>query len=327
MNYESEKLRHIIYRSKDSVVKKWLKPPYNIDGWRFDVGFCMARMDECQMHHEVWSGIRKSVKEVNPGAYIVGEHWTDCTEFLQGDKWDACMNYFGFGLPVRWFAGEKNHFVNRMKDFGLTPSSCTAEGLKKMFMQNLARLPYQIALVQYNMYDSHDISRLHNHKDISFETRRGVIIMQFTFPGAPAIYYGDEITLDGTTETVEGCRYPMVWDEDLQDKNCLNLHRVLCRLKQKGEALQSGGFKILYAKGYVISYARFTDKRAYIVVCSQEKDSVEVDIPAIVIGMTDDSRVTEVFGRFSDTKVQNGALKVKLKPCETLLFEVVFPQN
>jgi len=328
LNYESEKLRDIIYRLDDSVVKKWLKPPYNIDGWRFDVGFCMARMDERQMHDEVWPEIRKSIKEVNPKAYIAGEHWTDCTEFLQGDKWDACMNYFGFGLPVRWFAGENSHFASKMKGLGLIASKCTAEMLKKMFMQNLARLPYQIALVQYNMYDSHDISRLHNHESISVETRRGVIIMQFTFPGAPAIYYGDEVSINGTTQTVEGCRYPMVWEESRQDKDCLNFHKILCRLKQKEDALQSGGFKILYAKGYVISYARFTDKKAYVVVCSQEDGTVEADIPAVLIGMTDDSKITEVFGRAdkNNTKVQNGFMRVKLKPCETLLYEIIFPE-
>ncbi|AGC67978.1 maltodextrin glucosidase MalZ [Thermoclostridium stercorarium subsp. stercorarium DSM 8532] len=324
LNYRSQKLRDIIYRAENSVVRKWLKPPYNIDGWRFDVGFCMARMDEYQMHQEVWREIRKSIKEVNPRAYIVGEHMTDSMEFLRGDMWDACMNYFGFGFPVRWFAGENSHFDQRVKAFGLKASRCTAERLANMFMQNLARLPYQMALVQYNMYDSHDISRLHNHSGISYETRRGVIIMQFTFPGAPAIYYGDEISINGTTQSVEGCRYPMVWDEELHDKNCLEFHKVLCQLKQREKALQSGGFKILYAKGYVISYARFTDTKAYIVVCSQEDKAVNVDIPAVYIGVTDSSKITEVFGRFRNTCVQNGILKVELQPYECLLYEVIF---
>jgi alpha-glucosidase len=62
------------------------------------------------------------------------------------------------------------------------------------------------------MFDSHDIPRLYNNPDISFESYRAAVIMLFTFPGSPSVYYGDEAGLDGHVNTVEGCRYPMQWD-------------------------------------------------------------------------------------------------------------------
>lgn len=322
LNYTSEKLREVIYRSEDSVVKKWLKPPYNIDGWRFDVGFCMARMDECQMHHEIWPEIRRSIKGVNPNAYIVAEHWTDSREFLNGDEWDATMNYFGFGRPVRQFAGEPDEFLKRLMGNGLISARRKAEGLAAMFMQQLSRLPYQIASVQYNLYDSHDISRLHNNPDISYESRRAAIIMQFTFPGAPSIYYGDEISLDGHVKTTEGCRYPMKWDADDQDEDCLQLHKTLAHLKREEEALRSGGFKILYARDYVISYARFTDEKAFITVCSQDQNAVLVKIPVVLVGISGNPGVREIFGRTAARHMEDGMLAVELKAQESLLFEV-----
>lgn len=321
LNYTSAELRDIIYRSEDSVVRRWLKEPYSIDGWRFDVGFCTARKDEAQLQHEVWPEIRKSVKGINPAAYIMGEHWTDNREFLGGNEWDASMNYFGFGRPVRGFAGEADELVKRLGEYAPPPSGMRAEGVAAMFMQHLARLPWQLASLQYNLYDSHDISRLHNNSGITYESRRAAIIMQFTFPGAPGIYYGDEISLDGHTLTVEGCRYPMEWDAAVQDGACLELHKTLARLKREEDALQTGGFKILYAKAYVLSYARFTSQKAFITVCSQDTEPVRALIPAALVGVADDWTITEIFGRTPSLTPANGILDIKLNPHESLLLQ------
>ena len=73
LNYTSDALREIVYRGENSVLKKWLKPPYSIDGWRFDVADVFARNDAVQLAHELWPEIRKSIRQVNPQAYILAE--------------------------------------------------------------------------------------------------------------------------------------------------------------------------------------------------------------------------------------------------------------
>lgn len=323
LNYSSEKLRDIIYRSNDSVIQKWMNPPYGIDGWRFDVAYCMARRNELQLHHQVWPEIRKVIKGINPEAYILAEHMTDCIEFLNGFEWDASMNYFGFGRPVRQFLGEPDEFVKRLAGYNFKSKRIGAEEMAIMFMQHLARLPHQLSSIQYNLFDSHDVPRLHNNPDISFESYRAAVIMLFTFPGTPSIYYGDETGLDGHIHTVEGCRYPMQWDENRQRSEFLSLYRTLAHLKRNEDALQTGGFKILYSKDNVISYARFNEQKAFIAVCSQDKRSVSVSIPAGLVGVNEKSVVTEVFDRNCGLKFSGGMLEVKLEPYESVLIQAI----
>ncbi len=321
LNYSSEKLRDVIYRAEDSIVRKWLKPPYSIDGWRFDVAYCMARKNEAQLHHEVWPEIRRAVKGINPEAYILAEHMTDCIEFMNGSEWDASMNYFGFGRPVRQFVGELDEYVKRLEKYDFKSSKRRAEDLAKMFMQHLARLPYQLAVIQFNMFDSHDIPRLHNNPNISFESYRAAVIMLFTYPGTPSIYYGDEIGLEGNINSMEGCRYPMQWDKRKHKREFLKLYSTLAHLKQIEEALQTGGFKILYARDYIISYARFTENKAFIVVCSQNDAAAIVYIPVRLVGVQGFSCITEIFGRRSFRTMKDGTLEVQLQSKESLLIE------
>ncbi|NLU52356.1 MAG: alpha-glycosidase [Clostridiaceae bacterium] len=320
LNYTSEALRNIIYRSEDSVVRKWLKPPFNIDGWRFDVAFCMARRDEIQLHHEVWTEIRKVIKETNPDAYILCEHWTDYLEFMGGKEWDASMNYFGFTRPARQFAGEQDIFVNRLSSYGIKQSKANARQIAKIIRQHMARLPYEMALLQFNLIDSHDIHRLHNNPEVSFERYCAVVKMLFTYPGTPSIYYGDEVGIGGHLGSDPGCRYPMIWEEEKQNKEYFDLYKTLCHLRTTEKALQTGGFKFLYIDEGVLSYARFTLDKAFIFVASMDLSDREVEIPADTIGLKHSSCIREVFGKDSITNM-NGTLKVRLKPEESLLIE------
>jgi len=320
LNYTADALRSIIYGSDNSVVRKWLKPPYNIDGWRFDVAFCMARKDEIQLHHKVWTEIRQAIKETNKDAYIVCEHWTDYLEFMGGKEWDASMNYFGFTRPARQFAGDQDIFVKRLAHYGIRQEKANARQIAKIFSQHLARIPYEMALLQFNLIDSHDIYRLHNNPEISFDRYCSVVKMLFTYPGTPSVYYGDEAGIDGHMDSDPGFRYPMVWEEEKQNQKYNHLYKTLCHLKRNEKELQTGGFKFLYVDDSVISYARFTLNKAYILVASMDNSCRNVQIPADTIGLKNSSSVKEVFDQGDITNI-NGILEINLKPEESLLIK------
>lgn len=295
LNYTSQDLRNIIYQGKDSLVKKWLKPPYSIDGWRFDVADTMARNDEIQLHHEVWPGIRKSIKEENKEAYILAEDWSDHAEFMKGNEWDSAMNYFGFGMPVRAFVGQDDLTFRTNKKLNAVRSKMTAKALANRFRDHLGKLPFVMWQDQFNLFDSHDTPRLHNHKDLSFDDYRSAVIMMFTMIGAPNMYYGDEAGIDGRINDMEGCRYPMPWNKDIKSTKYYKLYSKLAHLKTSEEALQDGGFKILSEEGYVLSFARFTKNDLFIIICSTDDEDRNVRVNLKSFGDFHIKSASEIF--------------------------------
>lgn len=319
LNYTSEELRKILYKDDYSVVKKWLKPPYNIDGWRFDVADIMARNGLIQLHHEVWPEIRNSIKETNKDAYILCEDWTDCSEFLKGDEWDSAMNYYGFGRPFREFAGEGDSFNRRDKTFPIIKTS--AETLKNRIVDYLGRLPYVIQENQFNLFDSHDIGRLHNNPEISYADYKGCVISLFTMIGAPNMYYGDEANLDGD-ETNEGCRHPMPWHRDFEKDEQFKLYQTLCHLKTTEDALINGGYKFLDCHDYVFSFIRFNLDEGFITVNSRNDDNVVIDLPLNDFGFKLNLPETDIFGTKLNYELINDIVKLTVLPHSSMLIKV-----
>lgn len=105
LNYEdSVKLEnYILY-----IGRKWVSPPYNVDGWRLDVAADLGRSNE--YNHDFWKKFRTAVKDANPSALILAEHYGDPSDWLKGDEWDTVMNYDAFMEPITWFlTGMEKH--------------------------------------------------------------------------------------------------------------------------------------------------------------------------------------------------------------------------
>ncbi|SHF34638.1 alpha amylase N-terminal ig-like domain-containing protein [Caloramator proteoclasticus] len=321
LDYRSQKLRDIIYRSPNSVLQTWLKPPYNIDGWRLDVANNMARKDEIDVSNEVWIELRQHLKETKSDMYLLAEHWADTSKYLQGDKWDAAMNYYGFQRPVRDFIGDIDVYLTRTH-IPLKSKHKDAVKLAKQLSQHLAQLPYQVKMNQFNLLDSHDVHRLHIMPHIDFETYRCAVVMLFTFPGVPSIYYGDEVAIEGDLRYGEGCRYCIPWEEDKWNKNHYNLYKKLAHLRTKEDVLKNGGFKILYAEGSIIAFARFNNEKAFITVVSMENADKEVSINGRLIGVTDKSSINEVFNEKNAYICKDGIVNLKVSANKAYLYEI-----
>ncbi len=284
LNYTSGRLRDILYRREDSLLKKWLKAPYDIDGWRFDVADVMARNNELQLAHEVWPEIRKSIKEEKEDAYILAEDWGDCAEYLRGNEWDSPMNYFGCARPVRQFVGEVDLFHAHMEELRQVHYRPSAKDTAERIREHLMKLPFCIRQVQFNLLDSHDTPRLHNNPEISEAAYQCALLLLFTLPGAASIYYGDEAGICGRTEDVEGCRYPMPWDKDFKREASYYLYHTLSMLRQGNPAFSDGGFQFFHEQGRVLGYARFYGGEVYLTVCSMDESGQEVRLPLKAYG-------------------------------------------
>lgn len=297
LNYGSPKLRDIIYRKKDSVLKKWLSQPYVIDGWRFDVADCLARNQIIDVHEEVLEELRTHLKDEKKEVYLLAEDWVDCSDDLQGNRWDATMNYFGCARPIREFVGEVDLFLARDKELGKNRSKMTAKQLASRIRQFYGKLPGAIQYQMFNLLDSHDVARLHNNNQIQQQEYEMAVKLMFTLPGTACVYYGDEVALAGSTVAVEFCRNPMDWDWEQKKaaKERFSFYQKVISLKRTSEALADGGFQILSEDGYVLSYARFTSEELIIVIASMEEEERDVTIPLMNFGFDTDDILEEVF--------------------------------
>lgn len=314
LNYGSQKLRDIIYRKKDSVLKKWLLPPYDIDGWRFDVAECLARNQVIDVHGEVIEELRMQLKGEKKDVFLLAEDWVDCSEDLQGNRWDSTMNYYGCARPVREFVGETDLFLARDKELGKNRSKMTAKQLASRIKQFYGKLPGAIQHQMFNLLDSHDVARLHNNSQISRQNYETAVIIMFTLPGTACVYYGDEIALMGGIEAVEFCRNPMdwKWEEREEARDRFAFYQTIISLKRNAKALEDGGFQILSEEGYVFSYARFTEKELIIVIASTDDECNETIIPLENFGFENHDISRDIFGRSVAAEIVKGGIKVHI---------------
>ncbi len=289
LNYEgSEKLYNYIL----GVAKKWLLPPYCIDGWRLDVAADLGYTKE--FNHVFWRDFRDAVKSVNPEAIVLAEHYGDPSDWIEGDQWDTVMNYDAFMEPVSWFlTGMEKHSDEFRRDLlGNSKSFFDA------MTHNMSRFHIQSLQVAMNELSNHDHSRFltrTNHRvgrlntlgsesanqGINKGIMREAVMIQMTWPGAPTIYYGDEAGLCGWTDPDNRRSYP--WGEE--DTALIDLHKVLIAIHKSYNALKTGSIKFLYGEYQVISYGRWDENDKFIIVINNHYESKDLEIPVWEIGI------------------------------------------
>ncbi len=283
LNYEeSPKLEEYIL----GVAKKWLNPPYNVDGWRLDVAADLGFTQE--YNHEFWRKFRMAVKETNPDALILAEHYGNANSWLQGDQWDTLMNYDAFMEPVTWFlTGMEKHSDEYREDlYG------NAEVFRDAMVYHMANFYAPSLQTAMNELSNHDHSRFltrTNQKvgrvntlgsDAASEGinkgifREGVVI-QMTWVGAPTIYYGDEAGVCGFTDPDNRRTYP--WGEE--DHSLLSFYREAISIRKENPVLTFGSTVFLKLEYQFLSYGRFSEKEQIIVVVNNGKEPIEVNIP------------------------------------------------
>lgn len=273
------------------VAEYWIKE-VGIDGWRLDVAN--------EVDHQFWREFRQVVKKANPEAYILGEIWHESSNWLQGDQFDAVMNY---------------PFTHATHDF-FVDGSTDAEGFSHAIGKQVARYPRQANEVAFNLLDSHDTARLITLcKDDQRKMKLAVVFM-LTFTGTPCIYYGDEIGLTGGHDPE--CRKCMEWDPSKQDHELFKFYQDLIKLRLNHRALRTGTFTFLSSEagGTTLAYAREDEQDRFIIVMNNDPKKQSVTVPLA------ESRLKEVHSE-ETYMIKNGVLNVELLPYSYMIFQVI----
>lgn len=323
LNYFSFGLREIIYEGENSVVKKWLKQPYNIDGWRFDCGDIVACNNVSNIQHKIWNDIRKAVKSVDTEKYIMAEHWTDASDFLQGKEWDASMNYFGFTRPIRKLLGDSDYYHLDEEASGLMSNKIfTGEDFVNQYCEYTSKLPFVIQQNMFNLLDSHDLPRLHTIDKICRQDYVSTLVVMFSIIGTPSIYYGDELEIEGFGKFIwESCRFPMPWKRENEQTELFKIYSKLTEIKTSKVALSEGGMKVIYCKKNVFAFARIADKQIIITVCSFDDEISEVKFSIKQFGKMDIKVHKDLLGNELNYMCMDGIVSMMLKPHSVYLIE------
>jgi glycosidase len=283
LNTDNPQVREFIMR----VAEHWLR--LGIDGWRLDVPAEIKTPG-------FWEEFRRRAKAINPDAYIVGEIWEPAVEFLRGDRFDAVMNYL-FADSTIAFAGGPRVAPEVIGGKSYKPDmNLDAPGYAKRIAWILGLYPWEIQLAQLNLLDSHDASRVITLCGGDGDSVHLATLLLMTYPGAPSIYYGDEIGLEGggpdhdIRRTFPWSR-PEAWKRDV-----LNYHKELIALRKAHPALRRGTYHVLYAKGHCYAFARKLEGDVLLVAVNAGEKPHEIQIPVKDL-MAEGATLRAVYGK------------------------------
>ena len=280
LNYEGS---HELHDYILHIGRKWVSSPYNADGWRLDVAADLGHSTE--YNHSFWQDFRKAVKEANPDAIILAEHYGSPAQWLLGNEWDTVMNYDAFMEPLTWFlTGMQKHSDDFRKDqLNNAGNFCGA------MMYHNASMTMQSLQITMNELSNHDHSRFLTRtnrtvgrtatkgpeaaeQDIDKSVMREAVLFQFTWLGAPTIYYGDEAGLCGWTDPDNRRSFP--WGHE--DEEMIDFHKQMIRIRKLYPEFKNGSIMMLKSAEGLISFGRFCkDGQSAVFINNNDEDVTE----------------------------------------------------
>ncbi len=304
LNYEeSRKLYDYIMK----IGRKWVSPPFSVDGWRLDVAADLGHSSE--FNHQFWRDFRDNVKDANPDAIILAEHYGDPSSWLEGDQWDTIMNYDAFMEPLTWFlTGMEKHsdeYNGALYGDGV--------GFFRSMYYHMTRMQTSSVMTAMNQLSNHDHSRFLTRTNqmvgrigtvgaelasygIDYGVFRSAVMIQMTWPGAPTLYYGDEAGVCGWTDPDNRRTYP--WGNE--NYELIEFYSYMIYLHKHLPALRRGSLKQLLADRQLIAYGRMHQENKCVVVVNNRGDWREVRVPVWELGITDTDEIIRVMLTLQD---------------------------
>ena len=310
LNYENSSAA---YEAVMDIAKKWVSPPYNCDGWRLDVAADLGYSKE--FNHKFWQDFRKTVKEANPDAIILAEHYGDPSEWLLGNEWDTVMNYDAFMEPVTYFLTGMEKHSDSFDERLLNNSMIFEESMR----YHMAKFSSQSLLVSLNQLSNHDHSRfltrtnkaagrlqaigaLSAETGINKSVMYEAVVIQMTWPGAPGIYYGDEAGLCGWADPDNRRPYP--WGAE--DRLMIRFHKDIIGLRKNYTCLKTGSMEYLYNNYGILSYGRWDEKSRIAVVINNNEDKMVLNLPVWKLECAEEAVFTQIMRTFNGSYEMSG---------------------
>jgi glycosidase len=270
------------------VGRYWIEQ--GADGWRLDVP---NEIDD----DSFWAEFRLAVKGANPDAYIVGEIWEADSHWVGPEHFDGLMHY-----PIR---SELIELLTADQP-QLGSFAETVEGLLDYYGR-------EYAFAHYVPLGSHDTERLRTALGGRADRVRLAFLFQMFYPGAPAIYYGDEIGLEGGKDP--DSRRAFDWNEDQWDAGLRSFVRRLIACRKNSPVLRRGDFRrlMLEEEAGTIAFARILGEASAVLALNVSAEEQTLSIPVEGLGWTDGQHLTSAVDN-GNWKVQHGQIGVILPP-------------
>lgn len=230
-----------------NIATSWIRK-YDIDGWRLDVS------DE--VSHDFWRMFRKEVKEVKPDSVIIGENWHDANTFLHGDQYDGIMNYAFTKACLDYYAN------------GTFTAGQFAQKLSELLMRNT----WQVNHMMLNLLDSHDTDRFFTSVGKNPYRLLSAVAVMCMFVGAPCIYYGTEILMEGGYDPDN--RRCFDWQQEHWDKAFMESVKKVLALR-RDQTVTHGEIRI-FAEGDLFILQRSDEDKKILFVANQSGSPVSV---------------------------------------------------
>lgn len=241
---------------------------YGVDGWRFDVSN--------EVSHDFWREMRKTLKAIKPDLLLLGENWDDSMPWLNGDQFDSVMNY-GLLDAVTGFCG-KNQYGERLDAAGFCD---------RLTRRVLAAYPKPLQRALFNLLDCHDTDRLVTACGGNMDAVRLAYVLQMTMGGAPSVYYGGEVGLDGRVDDGENRRC-MPWDDNIPAENDLrDFLRTLINLRKTHPSMRAVDVELLQCDGGFLSYKKQADGETLFVAVNNSVEERTAAVPEHSRALTD----------------------------------------
>ena len=277
LDHTSAEMRAAMVEGPDSVVARWMRKPIGLDGWRIDVANMTGRLGPVDVNHDVARAVRRTAEAERPDAWVIGEHNHDASSDLDGDGWHGTMNYSGFSWPVWSWLRDPD---SPARAFGRPVPVARRGGplVQRTLREWLARYGWRATCQSWNILGSHDSARIRTVTG-SAVLHRVAAGLQFTLPGVPMLFAGDEIGLEGVLG--EDSRRPMPWHRrELWDEQTLATYAALAAARADHPALVHGGLRWAHVDEDCLAFLReHPDGDVLVVARRASGEPLDLDLP------------------------------------------------